>query len=206
MRIIIGTFTSMDGVVQAPGTPDEDPSGGFEHGGWQHPFADQELYDWAAEELTSADGFLLGRKTYEIFAAHWPKMPDADDPIAGVLNQRPKFVVSTTITPEQATWAETTILRSTDDVAALKAQGDGDLMVQGSTELVRSLAAHDLVDEYHLWIYPLVLGRGKRIFDEGAAARSFELIDARPTTKGAVLARYRRAGGVQHGSFAQPDD
>jgi dihydrofolate reductase len=204
MRIIVTTYTSLDGVMQAPGGPDEDPDGGFRFGGWQFPFDDEELGEWVPRQMEAVSGFLLGRRTYEIFASHWPKMPE--DEISNPLNTKPKHVVSTTLQPADLTWGPTTVHRGVDDLRALEDEGDGDLLVWGSSVLVHALAAEDLVDEYHLWTYPLLLGAGKRLFDGAAAPRTFELLESRSTSAGSVFTRHRRAGEVHTGSFPTPDD
>jgi dihydrofolate reductase len=204
MRIIVTTYLTLDGVMQAPGGPGEDPDGGFRFEGWQAPFEDEELGRWIPEQMAAVSGFLLGRRTFDIFAGHWPRMPD--DQFSNPLNTKPKHVVSTTLDPADVTWGPTTAHRSVDDVRALKDEGDGDLLVWGSSVLVHALAAEDLVDEYHLWTYPVLLGPGKRLFDGGAAPRTFELVDARSTGAGSIYSRLRRAGEVQTGSFPTPDD
>jgi dihydrofolate reductase len=204
MRLVVSTFVTIDGVVQAPGMPDEDPSGGFEHGGWQAPLADQQLGDWLAEGFERIDGLLFGRTTYEILGAHWPHMEDGADGPASALNAAPKHVVSTTL--ETADWKPATIYRDVAEVATLKEQPGRDLQVIGSAQLVRSLAELDLVDAYHLWIYPLVLGDGKRLFGPHAAPRAFHLDRARTTDNGAIFAEYVRAGEVQTGAFPRPGE
>ena len=204
MRIIVTPYCSLDGVMQAPGGPDEDRDAGFRFGGWQAPFADAELGEWVPSQMAAVSGFLLGRRTFELFASHWPNMPD--DEVSNPLNTKPKHVVSTTLDEDEVHWHPTTVHRGLPDLRALKAGGDGDLLVWGSARLVHALAAADLVDEYHVWTYPVVLGAGKRLFADDAAPRAFELLESVSTSGGAVRSRYRRGGEVRTGSFATPDD
>lgn len=202
MRLTVTMFLSLDGVVQAPGGPDEDRSGGFDQGGWLVPYADEGMGRIVEERFAEVDGFLLGRKTYEIFAAHWPYVTDQDDPVATKLNTLPKFVVSNTL--EKVEWAKSTLLAGdvAAQVAELKRRPGKELQVHGSGRLVQSLLDHDLVDEYHLWYYPVVLGAGKRLFREGAAPTALRLVDTRTTSAGVVVSSYQPAGKVRHGSFA----
>jgi dihydrofolate reductase len=195
-KVIVNEWMSLDGVVQAPGAPDEDRTGGFEHGGWHLPYFDDISRTWVVENLTEAGGFLLGRRTYEGFAAYWPNASEEEQVIAEPLNTRPKFVASRTLT-EPLTWQNSTVLEGdiAEAVTSLK-QGDGDdLLVLGSTELVRALIEHDLVDEFRVMIDPLVLGGGKRIFHDGGALRPLRLIESQVTTTGAILATYAPAEG-----------
>jgi dihydrofolate reductase len=200
-KLVAGTFVSLDGVMQAPGGPDEDRDSGFEHGGWVAPFFDDKsgaiMTDWIEE----AGGFLLGRHTYEIFAAYWPKATDPDDRIAAALNQRPKYVASRTL--DEVGWNNSTLLEG-DVVAAvreLKVQDGGEIQVHGSGDLLQTLFAHDLVDTLRLWIFPVVIGKGKRLFGDGAVPRSFRLVETQLATTGAVLHVYELAGRLRHGTF-----
>jgi dihydrofolate reductase len=192
--LIVNEFLTLDGVAQAPGGADEDPSGGFAHGGWHLPFmADEKAGAWVMQGIEAADGFVLGRRTYEIFAAYWPNAPDVELPVAEPLNTKPKHVASTTLA-EPLEWQNARLLDGdvADAVRRLKKEGDGELHVIGSTELVRTLLADDLVDELRLMIDPLVVGGGKRIFRDDGALRKFRLVRHAATTTGALLAAYGR--------------
>ena len=190
-KVIVNEWMSLDGVVQAPGAPDEDTSGGFEHGGWHLGYFDDLAQKWVVEGLTRAGGFLLGRRTYEIFAAYWPTAPEEEQVLAEPLNTLPKYVASTTLT-EPLEWQNSTLLQGdvAEAVAALKQEGDDEVHVIGSSELVQTLIAHDLVDELRLMIDALVLGGGKRIFRDDSARRPLRLVDGQVTTTGAILATY----------------
>jgi dihydrofolate reductase len=190
-RIIVTEFLTLDGVMQAPGQPDEDRDGGFDHGGWQIDYFDDVFGEFVTEGMKTSGGLLLGRRTYEIFARHWPFQPE-DDPIAGMLTAMPKHVVSTTLS-EPLPWANSHLIEG--DVPAAIArlkEGDGkDLHVIGSGGLVQTLVRHGLVDLYELMIHPLVLGTGKRLFREelGSPLR-LRLVESKPTTKGVLLLTY----------------
>ena len=194
-KLIINEFMSLDGVAQAPGGADEDPSGGFAHGGWHMRYMqDEQAQRWAMGSIVEAGGFLLGRRTYEIFAAYWPNAPEEEQVIAEPLNSKPKHVVSTTLT-EPLDWQNSTLIEGdvANAVAALKRDTGGDLHVIGSTELVRTLIGHDLVDEFRLMIDPVALGGGKRIFRDDGARRPLRLVDAQGASTGAILATYAPA-------------
>jgi dihydrofolate reductase len=194
-KLIVNEFMSLDGVAQAPGAADEDPSGGFAHGGWHIQYMEDELARrWALQSIVEAGGFLLGRRTYEIFAAYWPNAPEEEQVTAEPLNGKPKFVASTTLT-EPLGWQNSTLVEG--DVAAavraLKQDDGGDLHVIGSSELVRTLIDHDLVDELRLMIDPAVLGGGKRIFRDDGLLRRLRLVEGQVTGTGAILATYAPA-------------
>jgi dihydrofolate reductase len=193
-RVIVNEFLTLDGVAQAPGAADEDTSGGFAHGGWHLRYFDETSQNWVLESLTEAGGFLLGRRTYEIFAAYWPNAPEEEQVIARPLNTQPKYVATTTLT-EPLEWQNSTVLNGdvAEAVAALKRDDGADLHVIGSTVFVQTLVAHDLVDEFRLMIDPLVLGGGKRIFRDDGASRPLRLVDSQVTTTGAILATYAPA-------------
>jgi dihydrofolate reductase len=199
--LTIATFMTLDGVMQAPGRPDEDRDGGFEHGGWSFPFAGDDMREVISEAFGRADCFLFGRRTYEIFAASWPNFPDPDDPIASALNRLPKYVVSTTLAHTE--WQPTTIIRGniTAEVAKLKDHHDGEIQVHGSAALAQTLHALGLIDEYRIFIEPVVLGTGKRLFELGATPAALELIETKPMGKGSLLAVYRPAGPPTYGAF-----
>lgn len=201
MKLIVGAFLSLDGVMQGPGGPDEDREGGFDLGGWLVPYADEDMGTFMVESITSTDAFLLGRKTYEIFAAHWPLVTDENDPIATSLNSKPKYVASRTL--DKADWNNSTLLNgdAAEAVAELKRQPGGDLQVQGSGELAQTLMRHDLVDEYRLLVYPVVLGKGKRLFREGNVPAALRLVDTKTTGTGVAIHTYQSAGKPEFGSF-----
>ncbi|MGH3037613.1 MAG: dihydrofolate reductase family protein [Gaiellaceae bacterium] len=194
-RVIVNEFMSLDGVAQAPGGADEDTSGGFAHGGWHMRYMEDELaMSWVLAGIVEAGGFLLGRRTYEIFASYWPNAPAEEQVIAEPLNTKPKHVVSTTLA-EPLEWENSTLLRGDvpDAVAGLKGADGGDLHVIGSTHLVQTLIEHELVDELRLMLDPLVLGGGKRIFAADGSLRPLRLVDSQMTTTGAILATYAPA-------------
>jgi dihydrofolate reductase len=191
-RLIVINNITLDGVMQAPGRPDEDTRDGFAHGGWAAPYGDEVMGRVMGERMARPGALLLGRRTYEDFASFWPKQ--TDNPFTPVLNERVKYVVSTTLR-EPLPWSNSKLLRgdAAQAVAELKEQGDDDLAVLGSGELIRSLLQHDLIDEYVLTIHPLVLGAGRRLFpDDGTTAR-LRLVESTPTTTGVLIATYQPA-------------
>jgi dihydrofolate reductase len=202
MRLTLHTFLTLDGVMQAPGGPDEDREGGFAHGGWSFPYGDEDFGAAMTGWFADADAFLLGRKTYEIFSGHWPKVTDAGDPIAGKLNALPKYVASTTLT--SVDWHNSGLLGGdvAAEVAKLKEQPGNELQVHGSGGLAQTLIEHNLVDEYRLLIFPVHLGSGKKLFRDGAKAAALRLTTTSTTGTGVIIATYQPAGPVSHGSYA----
>jgi dihydrofolate reductase len=190
-RIVVVNNVSLDGVMQAPGRPDEDVRGGFAHGGWAAPYFDAVMGEAMGRRMAVPGALLLGRRTYEDFASYWPKQ--TDNPFTPVLNERRKYVASTTL-GEPLPWSNSTLLKGdvAQAVAELK-EGDEDLGILGSGELIRSLMRHDLIDEYVLSIHPLVLGSGRRLFPDDGPMAKLRLVDATTTTTGVVIATYQRA-------------
>jgi dihydrofolate reductase len=199
-KIIVGAQLSIDGVMQAPGAPTEDPTGGFQLGGWAAPYFNKEFGEEIDHLFRNFD-LLLGRKTYEIFAAYWPYYDHnaEDGKIARMFDQVTKYAVSRTGEVDTG-WDKTVLLRDIAAVQALKETDGPDLVTQGSTDLVHSLLAHDLVDAISTYTLPVVLGRGKRLFIDGAAPRSFKLVRSRIADSGLVVAHYERAGKVETAS------
>jgi dihydrofolate reductase len=193
-KVIVTEWMSLDGVVQAPGAADEDTTGGFAHGGWHLRYFEDLSQQWVVENLTAAGGFLLGRRTYQGFAAHWPNASAEEQVVAQPLNTKPKYVASRTLT-EPLGWQNSTVLQGdvAEAVVALKQEDGGDLLVIGSTELVQMLIEHALVDEFRVMIDPLVVGGGKRIFRDDGVLRPLRLVDSNVTTTGAILATYAPA-------------
>lgn len=199
-KLIVGTFVTLDGVMQAPGGPDEDREGGFEHGGWSVNFWDEEMGQVITEWTVQSGALLLGRKTYDIFAAHWPKVSD-DDSVAASLNSVPKYVASRTL--DDVTWNNSTLLRG--DIAAqvrkLKEQDGGEIQVTGSSNLIQTLLKHNLVDEFRIWVFPVVVGDGKRLFGNGTMPAALKLADTRTFATGVTVHTYVPAGSITYGSF-----
>lgn len=191
-KLAVIDFLSLDGVMQAPGQPEEDTEGGFKHGGWAVPYHDETLAESVVESMASTDAYIFGRKTYENFAAYWPTAP-RDIPFTDHLNNTPKFVVSTTL--KDPDWNNTTVIDGdiVDQVRKLKQETGKNIAVLGSGQLVQTLIENDLVDEYFLTIYPLVLGGGKRLFRDDAQLRRLELVDSKTTSTGGVVLTYRPA-------------
>jgi dihydrofolate reductase len=190
-ELVITTFMTLDGVMQAPGGRDEDRESGFEHGGWQAPVSDPASGERMYEEFQTWDAYLLGRRTYDIFASFWPNQPDG--PFTRLINDLPRYVASRTL--QKADWAGTTILDG--DVAQQVADIKGRharIGLWGSADLVQTLLRHDLVDRLDLWIYPLLLGTGKRIFAEGTVPAAFRRTEVTPYDGGAIHAVYEHAG------------
>ena len=202
MKLTMQTFLTLDGVLQAPGGPDEDTDSGFEHGGWSFAYGDEDFGASVVEWMSRGDAVLLGRKTYEIFASYWPLQTHPDNPVAGQLNSLPKYVASTTLA--SVDWNNSTLLGSdvVSEVAKLKERPGRELQVHGSGQLAQTLIDADLVDEYLLYIHPVHLGSGKKLFREGAPARSLKLVDSKTTGAGVIIARYQPDGPARYGSYA----
>lgn len=200
-KLVVLTFMTLDGVMQAPGGPGEDDSGGFKYGGWSVGYFDDVLGTVMGEQMSHPFDLLLGRRTYDIFAAHWPKLGDDEASGARVINRARKYVVSHR--PVSLDWNGTVPI--TGDIAAkikeLKNQDGPEIQVHGSGNLIQTLLKHDLVDEFWLKTFPVVLGSGKRLFAEGAMPAGFRLTDGRITPSGVVVGSYARAGEVKLGSF-----
>jgi dihydrofolate reductase len=200
-KLIVSTFASLDGIMQAPGGPEEDPTGGFTLGGWMFGYEDESM-DISASGFDGKDRELvLGRKTYEIFEAYWPYQPD-DHPIAKTLNATKKYVATRTLT--MLHWNNSTLLHGdvVSAILALKAQPGADLQVIGSGDLIQTLQAASLIDEYNVWTFPVVLGRGKRLFSETAKPSALRLVRSQVSATGVVMSTYVPGGDIQPGSFA----
>jgi dihydrofolate reductase len=202
MRLTLHTFLTLDGVMQAPGGPDEDRDGGFSHGGWSFPYGDEDFGVAVAGWFGHASAFLLGRKTYQIFASYWPTVTDPTDPVASKLNALPKYVASATL--RSADWNNSALLGGdlATEVAKLKEQPGDELQVHGSGELAQALIGHDLVDEYRLLYFPVHLGSGKKLFPDGARAAALRLLQASTTSTGVIIASYAPDGPARYGSYA----
>jgi dihydrofolate reductase len=189
-KVVVFMNLTLDGVMQAPGRPDEDRRGGFEHGGWAMPYADQEMGKVAAESIATTGALIFGRRTYEDFYSVWPNRTD-DNPFTGVLNSTPKYVASTTL-EEPLPWVNSTLLQGDGAmaVAKLKEQPGKDLVILGSGELVRSLMRRNLIDIYVLQIHPLLLGAGRRLFSEDGLYAALKLVDSKVTSTGVIIATY----------------
>jgi dihydrofolate reductase len=191
-KVMVNEWITLDGVVQSPTSPGEDPGGGFAHGGWhRRHMGDDVFMQWVVESVAQAGGYLFGRRTYELFAAHWPGASPQEQVLAEPLNTRPKYVASTTLSGPLA-WHNSTLLRGdvAQAVAALKGEEGGDLLLVGSTELAQTLLAHGLVDELRLMIDPVVVGGGKRLFRDDGALHQLTLVHSRQTPTGGIIATY----------------
>jgi dihydrofolate reductase len=197
-KLLVTTFVTLDGVMQSPGGPEEDPSEGFAHGGWSVGYWDEPMGEWMTEIMGHPFDLLLGRRTYEIFAAHWPQ---STEPGADQLNDATKHVASRTL--DGVDWRNSRLLEgdAADAVLALKETEGPELQVHGSGKLIQTLLEQDLVDEFRVWVFPVVLGSGRRLFDDGAVPAGLELVDTKTSSTGVVLLTYRRAGDPKYGSF-----
>ena len=201
-KLIVSTFLTLDGVMQAPGGPEEDDSGGFAYGGWSVHYWDELMGQVMSEAMSAPFDLVLGRRTYDIFAAYWPHAPEEAG--AKPLNDATKYVVSRSRPTLE--WKESVLIEgeAAEGIAELK-RGDGpELQVHGSGNLIQTLMRHNLVDQYRLWIFPLVIGSGKRLFSDGTIPSGLKLLDSKVSTTGVVIGRYEPVGEVVTGSFA-PD-
>jgi dihydrofolate reductase len=198
-ELVVHTFLTLDGVMQAPGGPEEDPGGGFDHGGWSVGYWDDQIEGAMGEAMSKPFDLVLGRRTYEIFAAYWPH---SDDPGAELLNRATKHVASTTRT--ELEWENSKPIEGEvpEGVRALKEEDGPELQVHGSADLIQTLLEHRLVDEFRLKIYPLVLGKGKRLFDGGTVPAGLELASSQVSSSGVIMATYRSGAEIKYGSFA----
>lgn len=194
-KIIVLTFISLDGVMQAPGGPEEDTSGGFKYGGWVFPYFDEFAGKVMDKQMSGEYDLLLGRKTYDIFAGYWPKHTEGWPQV----NKITKYVVSKTL--KKPTWENTEVVKDVKELKKLKNSKGPDLQVHGSGNLIQTLLKHDLVDELWLKIFPLTLGPGKRLFDKGPIPAGFKLANSKISPSGVIFANYKRAGKVKTGSF-----
>jgi len=202
-ELTLTTFLTLDGVMQSPGGATEDPSGGFTYGGWLVPHVDEDFGTAITGIFARADAFLLGRTTYDLFESYWPKMTDPADPVASKLNGLPKFVASRTRTVFG--WSGTSHVRdAVAEVPGLKARFSGEVQVHGSCGLAQTLIENDLIDEYHLLVFPAVIGTGKRLFGAGAVPASLALVSSHATSTGVVISVYRRAGSLKTGTVEMP--
>ncbi len=200
MRLTVTSHLTLDGVMQSNGKPEPELNDGFEQGGWQVPYFDQDLDRLTADWIAAADAFLLGRTTYELFAEYWSQITDPSDPRATRLNALPKYVVSTTL--DRVRWNNSVLLRGdvAEEVTELKRRPGGELQVHGSAVLVRALMEHGLVDEYRLLIHPVVLGSGNRLFAGGTTPTALKLIGTQTTSRGVVAHIYQPSGKPEYGT------
>ncbi|TQM25566.1 dihydrofolate reductase family protein [Nocardia bhagyanarayanae] len=203
MELSLTQFVTIDGICQAPGGPQEDTSDGFTHGGWTAPYFDEAAGEFMNQVFARVDAFLLGRRTYEIFAGYWPQHDDPADPIASNLNALPKYVGTRTLS--HADWAGTELLRGdlVEQVADLKARPGRELQIHGSGNLAQTLLAAGLVDTIHLLTFPVLLGTGKRLFSTGSSPTAFHLTDSRTTPTGVHITTYRAAGTPEYGTVGE---
>ena len=199
-ELIVNTFVTLDGVMQAPGGPEEDPESGFEHGGWSFGYWDEQMQNRMGELMAKPFDLVLGRKTYEIFAAYWPH--NADQPGAEPLNKATKHVASTTL--KELEWENSQLIEGDvpDGIRTLKEQDGPELQIHGSSNLIQTLLANDLIDEFRVLIFPLVLGTGKRLFDGGTVPAGLEVTSSEVSSTGVVMATYRAGAEIKYGSFA----
>jgi dihydrofolate reductase len=198
-KLIVQTFLTLDGVMQAPGGPEEDDEGGFTQGGWSVNYWDDQMGEVMTEATSKPFAMVLGRKTYDIMAAYWPTAPE--DTGANVLNDAPKYVASRS--PRQLEWSNSVLIEgdAAEGLAALKKEDGPELQVHGSANLIQTLLRNNLVDEYRLWVFPVVIGSGKRLFADGTIPAGLTLADSKVSTTGVVMGTYQPAGEIPIGSF-----
>ena len=199
-KLIVSTFLTLDGVMQAPGGPGEDDSGGFAHGGWSVNYWDEQMAQVMDDAVSTRFDLLLGRTTYDIFAAYWPHASDDDG--AKPFNDATKYVASRSHPTLE--WSKSVLIEgdAAEGIAALKKEDGAELQVHGSGNLIQTLLRNDLVDEYRLWVFPLVIGSGKRLFSDGTVPGGLKLVDSKVSTTGVVIGTYEPAGEIATGSFA----
>lgn len=198
-KLVVSTFLTLDGIMQAPGGPEEDPTGGFKYGGWSANYWDDMMGQVMGESMAKPSDLLLGRKTYEIFAAYWPYAKY--EPAAAYLNNAKKYVASRTL--NKVEWNNSTLLKGdvTQEIRKLKQQAGPDLWVQGSSNLIQTLQTNKLIDNYYLWIFPVVIGYGKRLFDKGSIPSDLKLMDSKTSTTGVIIATFVPVGELNPGSM-----
>ena len=203
-KLVVTTFATLDGVMQAPGGPDEDRDGGFEHGGWSVGYWDEMMGSVAEEIHLAAGAVLFGRRTYETLAGYWPHVGD-DQPLAAKLNSVPKYVASTS--RPNLEWSNSMLLEGEvpEAIVRLKAEDGDPVLVIGSSALLQTLIRHDLVDTFTVWTFPVVVGEGKRLFGSGAIPAGLRLADTRTSTTGVTIATYERDGEIKGGTFGLDD-
>ena len=199
-KLIINTFVTLDGVMQAPGGPEEDPTGNFKFGGWSFNYWDEMMGKAMDEFMAKPFELLLGRRTYEIFAAHWPYIKD--DPVADKFNATKKYVVSRTL--NKVNWSNSFLIKSNvvQEIGKLKEQAGPELQVHGSSDLIKTLVNGNLVDLFNVWIFPVTVGKGKQLFGEGTNASNLKLVDVKSSSTGVIIAAYQPGGELKTGSFA----
>ena len=199
-KLVTVTFVTLDGIMQAPGGPGEDDSGDFKSGGWSVNYWDDMMGQAMGETFAKQPELVLGRKTYEIFAAYWPH--HEDEPGADNLNNAKKYVASRTLA--KVDWNNSTLIKGdvVKEITRLKGLDGSELQVHGSSNLIQTLLRHNLIDELHLWIFPVAIGNGKRLFGEGTNPSSFKLLESKTASTGVVIATYEQSGELKTGSFA----
>ncbi|MGE5847019.1 MAG: dihydrofolate reductase family protein [Ignavibacteria bacterium] len=199
-KLVVNTFITLDGVMQAPGGPEEDTTGNFKYGGWSFHYWDEMMGKVMDEFMGKPFELLLGRKTYEIFAAHWPYVEN--DPVADKFNATKKYVVSRTL--NKVNWSNSFLIKNNvvQEIGKLKEQNGPELQVHGSANLIKTLANENLVDEYNIWIFPVVVGKGKQLFGEGTNAGNLKLVDVKSSSTGVIISTYKPDGELKVGSFA----